>query len=87
MVELSSRQQLDPISSGNSSQVITSIAVPQRKNSTLLRDAHFGGLSFSDGSDLNQGDGAQDGFHEMQVLLFLINKANFMRRTRQSWRS
>jgi acyl carrier protein len=78
IVEFSLWQQLDPISSASSSQLITSIAVPQRENSSLLRDARFGGLSFGDGSELGQGDGAQDGSREIQALLLLVkNKANF----------
>ncbi|KAF4334740.1 polyketide synthase [Fusarium beomiforme] len=75
IVEFSLRQQLAPISSLSASQLVTSIAVPQRENSSLLRDARFGGLCFGDDDDAGLRS-ANDGSKEIQALLLLVkNKA------------
>ncbi|KAH7141540.1 putative polyketide synthase [Dactylonectria estremocensis] len=76
IVGFSLRQQLTPISSLSASQLVTSISVPQREDSSLSRDARFGGLCFGDGGDVGHGT-ANDGSKEIQALLLLVkNKAS-----------
>jgi hypothetical protein len=70
IINMSLKQQLAPISEASASQLITSIAVPQRENSSLLRDARFSSLSFSDGEDVGAGNDCKDaGLHALQLLL------------------
>ncbi|KAK4062498.1 uncharacterized protein Triagg1_9984 [Trichoderma aggressivum f. europaeum] len=77
LVEFSIRQQIDPMSTASESHLVTSIAVPQRESSFLLRDGRFGTLCFGDQSG-ESGDARNQGFQEVQNLLLLVkNKASY----------
>ncbi|KAF5857451.1 hypothetical protein ETB97_005765 [Aspergillus alliaceus] len=70
IVEFSFKQQITPISEASAGQLVTSIAVPQREDSSLLRDARFSTLSFSDGEDVGaNNDGKDAGLQALQLLL------------------
>ncbi|KAE8392501.1 hypothetical protein BDV23DRAFT_192476 [Aspergillus alliaceus] len=70
IVQFSLKQQITPISEASAGQLVTSIAVPQRENSSLLRDARFSTLSFSDGEDVDaNNDGKDAGLQALQLLV------------------
>ncbi|KAB8230322.1 uncharacterized protein BDW43DRAFT_314191 [Aspergillus alliaceus] len=70
IAEFSLKQQITPISETSAGQPVTSIAVPQRENSSLLRDARFNTLSFSGGEDAGaNNDGKDAGLQAWQLLL------------------
>ena len=72
IVRFSIIQQVAPINKSSSSQLITSIAIPQQENSQLLRDARFGGLYFG-GSASDKGDnGSEDGSKENKALFLML---------------
>ncbi|UKZ80175.1 Type I Iterative PKS [Trichoderma virens FT-333] len=78
LVEYSIRQQIDPMSTASESHLITSIAVPQRETSFLMRDGRFGTLCFGDQSDGGSANEKHQGFQEVQNLLLLVkNKASY----------
>ncbi|KAL7940526.1 putative polyketide synthase [Trichoderma barbatum] len=78
LVEYSIRQQIDPISTASESHLITSIAVPQRETSFLIRDGRFGTLCFGNQSGEGSADAKNQGFQEVQNLLLLVkNKASY----------
>ncbi|KAL6716017.1 hypothetical protein ACLMJK_006979 [Lecanora helva] len=70
IVQFSIVQQIAPIDR-ESSQLITSIAVPQKSSSKLLVDARFGGLCFGDDAGAKGGDG-KDGSKEIQALFLMV---------------
>lgn len=71
IVRFSIIQQVAPIDRPTSSQLITSIAVPQQPSSKLLVDARFGGLCLGDtlGAKVNDG---KDGSKELQALFLMV---------------
>lgn len=70
IVGFSLKQQMTPISEASAGQLVTSIAVPQREDSSLLRDARFSALSFSDGEDAGaSNDGKDAGLKALQLLI------------------
>jgi hypothetical protein len=70
IVSFSLKQQMTPISEASACQLVTSIAVPQREDSSLLRDARFSALSFSDGEDAGaSNDGKDAGLQALQLLV------------------
>ena len=71
IVRFSIIQQVTPIDRATSSQLITSIAVPQQATSKLLVDARFGGLCFGDQASANGHDG-KDGSKEIQALFLMV---------------
>ncbi|KAL8683912.1 MAG: hypothetical protein Q9186_000123 [Xanthomendoza sp. 1 TL-2023] len=74
IVRFSILQQIAPIDKSTSTQLITSIAVPQQANSKLLIDARFGGLCFGDsaaGGAKGSNDG-KDGSKEIQALFLMV---------------
>ncbi|KAM3497810.1 hypothetical protein MY10362_008850 [Beauveria mimosiformis] len=74
IVDYSLTQQIIPISPASAGQLITSIAIPQRENSGLLRDARFSSLNFSDGESTGAANGGKDA--ALQALHLLVkNKA------------
>ncbi|MCJ1391686.1 hypothetical protein MMC18_004551 [Xylographa bjoerkii] len=64
-------QQISPINVSSSSQLITSIAVPQQENSKLLVDARFAGLCFGNSSG-HEGTGNSDGSQEIQAFFLTL---------------
>ncbi|KAJ6443718.1 Polyketide synthase [Purpureocillium lavendulum] len=74
IVRVSIQQQVSPPAnaSRNSTQLITSIAVPQPEDSKLLSDARFLGLAF--GTDLagGGGDGKDGKSRDIQALMLLL---------------
>lgn len=64
IVRFSIIQQVAPIDRATSSQLITSIAVPQQSTPKLLVDARFGGLCFGETSGAKGNDG-KDGSKEI----------------------
>ena len=70
IVRYSIIQQVAPIDRG-SSQLITSIAVPQQATSKLLVDARFSGLCFGDTLGAKGNDG-KDGSKEIQALFLML---------------
>ena len=70
IVRFSIIQQIAPIDP-RSSQLITSIAVPQQATSKLLVDARFGGLCFGDSLGAKGSDG-KDGSKEIQALFLMV---------------
>ncbi|KAJ5961308.1 uncharacterized protein N7479_008458 [Penicillium vulpinum] len=74
IVGFSITQQIAAISEASAGQLVTSIAVPQRESSNLLRDARFSTLNFSDGEDLGANKDSKDA--GLQALHLLVkNKA------------
>lgn len=71
IVRFSIIQQVAPIDKATSTQLITSIAVPQQANSKLLVDARFGGLCFGDSAGAKGNDG-KDGSKEIQALFLMV---------------
>ncbi|KAI4264333.1 MAG: hypothetical protein L6R42_000544 [Xanthoria sp. 1 TBL-2021] len=71
IVRFSIIQQVAPIDKATSTQLITSIAVPQQANSKLLVDARFGGLCFGDSAGAKGTDG-KDGSKEIQALFLMV---------------
>jgi hypothetical protein len=71
IVRFSIIQQIAPIDRATSSQLITSIAVPQKATSQLLVDARFGGLCFGDTVGAKANDG-KDGSKEIQALFLMV---------------
>ena len=70
IVRYSIIQQVAPIDAG-SSQLITSIAVPQQATSKLLLDARFGGLCFGGTFDAKGNDGT-DASKQIQALFLMV---------------
>lgn len=77
IVTYSIRQQVAPINKPTSTQLITSIAVPQQGDFPLLVDARFGSLCFSDGGSGagSSGDDKDTTKKELQAFLLMV-KAN-----------
>ncbi|KAL8895775.1 MAG: hypothetical protein Q9192_003453 [Flavoplaca navasiana] len=71
IVRFSIIQQVAPIDRATSSQLITSIAVPQQSTSKLLVDARFGGLCFGDSLGA-KGNDDKDGSKEIQALFLMV---------------
>ncbi|KAL8912790.1 MAG: hypothetical protein Q9171_002248 [Xanthocarpia ochracea] len=71
IVRFSIIQQVAPIDRASSSQLITSIAVPQQATSKLLVDARFGGLCFGDTLGARGREG-KDGSKEIQALFLML---------------
>ncbi|KAJ5773670.1 hypothetical protein N7457_008566 [Penicillium paradoxum] len=70
IVNFSLKQQMTPISEASAGQLVTSIAVPQRENSSLLRDARFSTLNFSGGDDAGaSNDGKDAGLQALHILV------------------
>ncbi|RYP67662.1 hypothetical protein DL771_007129 [Monosporascus sp. 5C6A] len=74
IVRVSVQQQVSPpvSASRNSTQLITSIAVPQPDTSKLLTDARFVGLAFGTGELGAGSDGKDDKSRAIQALLLLL---------------
>lgn len=73
IVRFSILQQIAPINKSSSSQLITSIAIPQQQDSHLLRDARFSGLCFGERASGTGGDGGgKDGSKEIQMLFLML---------------
>ena len=70
IVRFSIIQQVSPVNKA-STQLITSIAVPQKEDSRLLVDARFGGLCF--GNSLSgKGADSKDGSKEVQAFFLML---------------
>lgn len=65
-------QQTSTINEAISPQLITGIAIPQKENSPLLRDARFGGLCFGEASS-NKLTASKDGSKEIQAFFMLVH--------------
>lgn len=73
IVRFSILQQIAPINESSSSQLITSIAIPQQQDSQLLRDARFSGLCFGERTSGTGSDGgSKDGSKEIQTLFLML---------------
>ena len=73
IVRFSILQQVAPINESSSSQLITSIAIPQEQDSELLRDARFSGLCFGErASGTGSDGGGKDGSKEIQALFLML---------------
>ncbi|KAF2119266.1 hypothetical protein BDV96DRAFT_596010 [Lophiotrema nucula] len=73
IVEYSITQQVAPINPASSSQLITGIAVPLGKDSSILADARFAGLAFGNTASASKDDGPQE---LKRLRLLLKNKAD-----------
>jgi hypothetical protein len=71
IVHFSLIQQISPINLTSAAQLITSIAVPQQENSTLLVDVRFAGQCFGDSAG-NKSVVSKDGSHEIQALFLML---------------
>ncbi|ERF70898.1 hypothetical protein EPUS_02420 [Endocarpon pusillum Z07020] len=71
ILRLSIFQQLLPIKKANSTQLITSIPIPQPEEPQLLRDARIGGLFIGDGLR-SSGIDSKDGSKDVQALLLVV---------------
>ena len=65
-------QQMAPINKASASQLVTSLAVPQKETSFLLADARFGPLFFKDASDTRAADGNKDGSKEIRAFSMML---------------
>ena len=65
-------QQIAPINKASASQLVTSLAVPQKETSFLLADARFGPLFFKDASDIRAADGNKDGSKEIRAFSMML---------------
>ncbi len=73
IVRFSILQQIETINKASAPQLITSIAVPQAENSSLLADARFGPLCFSDVLGSRGGaDNNKDSSKDIQAFLVLL---------------
>ncbi|KAI3555024.1 beta-ketoacyl synthase domain-containing protein [Colletotrichum abscissum] len=75
IVRVSIQQQQRTSSTGNSTQLITSIAVPQPDSSNLLVDARFISLAFGTGEATSGGDGKDDKSRAVQALMLLLQSS------------
>jgi acyl carrier protein len=66
-------QQLDPLNSVTSSQLITGIMVPQPEDSTLLKDARFSGLCIpTDDDGLGPSKSGDDASKDIKTFFVLL---------------
>ena len=72
IVRFSLMQQMDPINKASASQLITGIAIPQKDSSSLLADARFGPLCFTDSADIKGADSNKDGSKDIQAFFVLL---------------
>ena len=72
IVRFSVLQQIATINPASSSQLVTSLAVPQQANSKLLTDARFGALCFGD-SQGGGASGAKDGSQEIKAFFLMLS--------------
>lgn len=70
ILRVSILQQMAPIDPDSASQMITGISVPQKKDSSLVRDARFAGLCL--GSSNTTAANAPDSSRDAQAFLTLI---------------